>query len=143
MLQHKELKQRLAQDYSYAATKMREAATPAKKLFYFSIFYAEAQRVLNWEWDRDLALVYQVTQQTYNQINATTQNPVLGILPVDGAILYEQLTKTASDLATYFEKTDDDTNSKELCQILGRLAELAYVSSGNGSYLYEKGLIKI
>jgi hypothetical protein len=137
----KELRQRLAQEYRYAATRMQQEAHPAKKLFYFSIFFGEASRILNLEWDRDLALIFMVTQQTHTQISATTQAQAFSLLPIQGATVYEQLTKTASDLAGYTEKTKEGPK-EELCQILGRFAEITYAVSGNGSYLHEKGLIK-
>jgi hypothetical protein len=136
----KEYRQRLAKEYRYAVTKMQEAQ-PAKKLFYFSVFWAEAQRVLNFEWERDLSLIYTVTHHVHTQI--TAQAPISGQLPIDLATAYEKLTQVASDLAAYFEKTENENTGEELCQLLGRLAEIAYVVSGNGSYLYEKGLIKL
>ncbi len=138
----KEFRQRLAKEYRYAATRMQQEAHPAKKLFYFSAFFGEAQRILNQEWDRDLALIFMVTQQTHTQITAMAQTPVFSVLPIQWAAVYEQLTKTASDLATYTEKKEDEGSGEELCQILGRFAEITYAVSGNGSYLYEKGLIK-
>jgi hypothetical protein len=138
-----EFRQRLAKEYHYAATRMQQEMQPAKKLFYFSVFFGEAQRVLNWEWDRDLVLIYTVTQQAHAQINPTTQVPMFGLLPIEGAIVYEKLTQVASDLSAYFEKTENEGSREELCQILGRLAELSYVVAGNGSYLYEKGIIKL
>ncbi len=138
-----EFRQRLIKEYRYAVTKMQDVSQPAKKLFYFSVFFAEAQRVLNWEWDRDLALIYMVTHQAHTQINSTMQTPTLGLLPIDGATIYEKLTQAASDLAAYFEKAENDDSKKELCQILGRLAEITYVVSGNGSYLYEKGFVNL
>lgn len=141
---HKELKQRLANEYRHAATRMQEVTDPAKKMFYFSVFFGEAQRVLNWEWDRDLALIHMVTHQVYTQIRPTTQTPILGgLLPIDATTVYEKLTQVASDLAAYFEKTENDDSREELRQILGRFAEIAYVVSGNGSYLYEKGLVNL
>ncbi len=134
-------RQRLATECRYAVTRMRQEIGPARKLYYFSVFYGEAQRILNSEWDPDIALIQMVTQQTYNQINS--QIPSLGTtIPIDATIVYEQLTKVASDLANYFEKTEDETTREELYQILSRLAEIAYVTGGNGAYLYEKGLIK-
>ena len=142
MLLCKEFRQRLAKEYQYAATRMQQEAHPAKKLFYFSIFFGEAQRILNLEWDRDLSLIFMVTQQTYAQVNPTTQAPVFSLLPIQGATIYEQLTKTASDLATYTEKEEKKGGKEELCQILGRFAEITYAVSGNGSYLHERGLIK-
>ena len=136
----KEYRQRLAKEYRYAVTKMQEPQ-PARKPFYFSVFFGEAQRVLNLEWNRDLALIYTVTLHVYTQI--TAQAPLSGQLPIDVATVYEKLTQVASELAMYFEKTEDEDSREELCQILGRFAEIAYVVSGNGSYLYEKGLINL
>lgn len=136
----KELRQRLAKEYRYAATKMQEVA-PERKMFYFSVLFGEAQRTLNIEWDRDLVLLHNVTQYSYNQINA--QMPFLGTtLPVKVSTIYEKLTEATSDIATCFEKEENETSKEEFYQILGRIAEIAYVTVGNGSYLYEKGAIK-
>lgn len=137
-----ELRQRLAKEGRYAVTKMQEETQPAKKLFYFSVFFGEAQRILNWEWNRDLALIHMVTQHVHTQINTTMQMPTL-MQMAPWAIVYDKLTQVASDLAAYFEKTENDGSGEELCQILGRFAEIAYVVSGNGSYLYEKGSFKL
>jgi hypothetical protein len=139
----KEYRQRLAREYRYAVTKMQETQ-PARKLFYFSVFFGEAQRVLNLEWSRDLALIYTVTLHAHTQINATIQAPGLGqVLPIDWTKVFEKLTQIADGLAAYYEKAENDANKEEMYQTLGRLAEIAYMVSGNGSYLYEKGLIKL
>ena len=139
---HKELRQRLASDYRYALTKIQESPQPARKLFYFSVIFSEAQRVLNLEWNRDLALIYAVGFHTHSQINAGVQQSVLQALPIDWTVVFNKLALVTSDLAAYFEKTENE-GSEELCQILGRFAEVAYTVSGNGSYLYEKGFIKL
>jgi hypothetical protein len=138
----KELRQHIAQEFRYAATKMQEVTQPAKKLYYFSVLFSEVQRVLNWEWDRDLVLVFTVTQHTHTQINAAIQTPAAGLLPIDWKTINDKLTQVASDLATYYENKENDDNRKEIYQILGRIAEISYAISGNGSYLYEKGAFK-
>ena len=135
----KEYKQRLANEYRYAAERMREEKEPARKLFYFSVFFGEAQRVLNWEWDKDLALIYMVTRQVHNQVNQMTQSPALMMLPINGAAVNEKLTEAAGDLASIFEKPH--ASKEELYSILSQLSEIAYIVTGNGSYLYEKGMI--
>ena len=138
-----EFRQRLAKEYRYAVTKMQEVPQPANKLFYFSVFFGEAQRVLNLEWNRDLALIYTVTQHFYTQINTTIQMPGMGqVLPIDWTTIYDKLTQVSSDLTAYFENPENKDSREELCQILGRFAEIAYAVNGNGSYLCEKGLIK-
>ena len=99
--------------------------------------------MLNLEWNRDLVLIYTVTQHAYTQINATIQAPGVGqVLPIDWIKVYEKLTQAADGLAAYYEMAENDASKEGMYQTLGRLAEIAYMVSGNGSYLYEKGLIK-
>lgn len=136
-----ELQRRLTEEYRYAVTKMQQSTQPPRKLFYFSVFFGEAQRVLNFEWNRDLALIYTVTFHAYTQINTAMQSPLLTQSPIDWTAVYDKLTLAASDLTAYLEKAKNN-GSEELCQILGRLAEISYVVSGNGIYLYEKGSFK-
>lgn len=138
----KEYRQRLAKEYRYAAAKITEVQQLPQKLFYFSILFGEAQRILNFEWDRDLALVHTVTVRAHEQINGAL-SPAAAAVPVDWATVKEVLAKTTSDLAMFFESSIDKIDHGELCQILGRIAEVSYMVSGNGSYLYEKGVIKI
>ena len=141
---HKEIQQRIAGEFRYAATKMQEATTADKKLFYFSITFGEVQRSLNWEWNTDLALIHMVTHQVHAQINATMQvPPLMQTLPTDWATIFDKMTQDASDLATYFEKAENEGSKEELYRILGHFAEIAYAVSGNGSYLYEKGAFKL
>jgi hypothetical protein len=137
----KELRQRLANEYRYAANKMKEAP-PERKMFYFSVLFGEAQRVLNFEWDRDLALLYTVSQQSYNLISA--QGPMLGtVLSVTTSTIFEKLTQITADLATYYEGTENKVNKEEFYQILGALAEVTYAANGNGSFLVERGILKL
>ena len=141
MLKREEFRQRLAQEYRYAATKMQESPQPDQKLYYFSVLWGEAQRVLNWEWNRDLALIYMAANHTYSQVNLLMQPQVLSVSPIDVSAVFTALIQATFDLATYLEKAGD--NTEELHQILGRFAEISYVANGNGSYLHEKGLIKL
>ncbi len=139
-----EFRLRLANEYRYAVTKMQQAPDLNKKMYYFSAFFGEGQRVLNWEWDRDLALIYTVTQFVHTQINMIVQVPGLGqTLPIDWITLCDKLGNTASELASYFEKKENQTNREDLLQILGVLAEIGYAVNGNGSYLLEKGSFTI
>jgi hypothetical protein len=137
----KELQLRLIEEYRYAVTRMQQEAQPTRKLFYFSVFYGEAQRILNFEWNRDLALIYAVTFHVYTQINTAMPSAALTQLTVDWPVVYDKLTLAASDLVAYLEKAEGE-GSEELCQILGRLAEISFLVSGNGVYLYEKGSFK-
>ncbi|MGD0353285.1 MAG: hypothetical protein ABSB38_07305 [Dehalococcoidia bacterium] len=139
-----EFRQRLEKEYRYAVTKMQEVTQLASKLFYFSVFFGEAQRVLNWEWNTDLALIHMVTKQVYTEINTTIQMSGPGQTPpIDWTTVSDKLTQVASDLATHFERAENEGSKEELHRILGHFAEVAYAVSGNGSYLYEKGSFKL
>ena len=128
-------------DSRYAVTKMQQSPELERKLFYFSVLFGEAQRVLNWEWNTDLALIHMITQQVHAQVNRLLQTPgLLQTLPIDLRIVFDKLTQVASALATYFEKAE---NKEELHRILGGLAEISFATTGNGSYLYDKGAFKL
>jgi predicted sugar kinase len=137
-------RKRLAEEYRYAANKMQNETQIPKKLFYFTVLFSEAQRMLNLEWDSDLVLLFVVTQNLHTQVNATMQMPMVGgVIPIDWAGFLAKLTQLVSDLASYFEKAGGDSSKEELHNIFGRLAEATYAVSGNGSYLLEKGSFKL
>ena len=135
-----EFRERIANEYRYAVTKMQETKDPTKKLFYFSVLFGGAQRILNWEWNRDLVLIHAATQHVYSQFNSVMQTPAGQIFPIDWANVFDKLTQIANDLATYFEK---DGNKEELYEVLIRCAEISYAVTGNGSYLNERGDFKL
>jgi hypothetical protein len=140
---HKELRESFAGECRYAVTKMQEATPAAKKLFYFSVFFSEAQRLLNLEWDNNISLINIVTLQTHTQINVALQNPAIGqVLPIDWEKVFDRLTIVSTDLTAYLEKSQDEDNPEMFCQILGQFTEISYVVQGHGSYLYEKGTFK-
>jgi hypothetical protein len=140
----KELREHLAGEFRYALGKMQKEQNPTKKLFYFSIFFAEPQRLIGLEWDSNLALIGMVIQQVHTQISVNIQNPVIvQSLPIDWQIVFAKLTEGANDLTTYFENAEDKEDQKRLCDILGQITKISFVVSGHGSYLLEKGTIKL
>ena len=77
------IRRRLAQEYKYAATRMQKSPNPIDKLYFFSVFYGEANRALNWSWDRDLALAHMVLKTATEQINSRSPRLRLSF-PVKG-----------------------------------------------------------
>jgi hypothetical protein len=135
MLQE-ELYQRLLREYRNAANKMKETPIPARKMFYFSVLYSETQRVLNWQWDRELVIIYTIMQHTHAQVNAGIQaHAATQALPLDWQELLDKLTILTEEFTDCFEKQEN------IYDTLGKFAELSYASSGNGSYLLDKGEI--
>lgn len=136
-----ELRQRLVDEGRISVAKMGGAESPREYLYYFSVFFGEAVRVLNWHWDAELALIWSVIQHTYNAISARASAIGQGDTVVElSPEFFGALIQTAGELVNYFERPSDET---ELTRILGRFAELAYVTTGNGYYLLEKGMIKL
>lgn len=136
-----ELQQRLAEEYRYAANKISESKDPNRILYYFSIFYGEAQRILNFQWDADLALIHMATHYIYNNARALIQSPNASIIPFNAKVFFDGLAQIASDIAEYFETGKDNIN--ELHDILGRIAKIGYTTTGNGAYLFERGIINL
>jgi len=142
----KNLHQRLAEEFRFIADKMHEENDPARKLYLFSGMYGEANRLLNWTWDRDLVLLHNVLQNTHQLFSGRLQAVASGdrAFRLSGE-LFELLTQAADDLAEYMlaEYMEEEGQKPDLCELLGRFAELSYATTGNGNYLSEKGLLKL
>jgi len=136
------LHERLARELRFAADQMQQEDNYSRKLYFFSAIHSEIGRVLNWMWSRELVLIHNVLQDTHQRISSR-----LGAISVGQEriirlpeMVFELLDKAANDVAEYVEQHGED---KDLCELLGRFAELGYATTGNGYYLIEKGLIKL
>ena len=138
MLLPDDLHKRLADEYRFAADKMAASKDPQRQLYFFSVFFGEAVRLLNWTWDRDLVLLHNILRDTHQQINGRLQGGE-AVIRIQSDLM-NALNQAANDLATHVENKG---SSQELHDLLGRFAELSYLSTGNGSYLFEKGHIKL
>jgi len=133
------LRARLANEFRFAAEKMADTHDLAAKLYFFSAFYGELNRALNQSWSPELGLAHLVLHRVHEQITGRVNMPTPGTgIP---AGFPAELDRVANELAELFGgKQIDDAR---LYQLLARTAELGYVSTGNGYYLYLKGQIKI
>jgi hypothetical protein len=122
---------------------MEVSPNPLRKLYFFSILYGEAQRVLNMHWDSSLGLIHMVTSVAYRSIDmrakaiAQRAEPVISL----NEDYWKALTDVCRGLAEYVESDDD--NSALLLGLLARMADLSYMTTGNGYYLHMKGEIKV
>ena len=132
-------KERLAQEYRLAAEKMQNTADADQKLYYFSVVSSEAGRVLNWAWDSELALLFLVCQGAHQTLGVRANNIRSGN---DRGIQFPNdwqgaLTGVTTQLADLFSAEVID--SERLLTLLATIAGLAYITTGNGYYLYLKG----
>jgi len=137
------LRKRLAAEFDFAAQQMAKSPDLVTKLYFYSAFFGEVERVLNQQWDANLSLLHLVLFYSHTTMMARTNMLITGADRVIGIPneFPDALTKTAAELASLFQSEDVDEG--KLLMILSRLAELAYVTQGNGHYLYLKGKIKL
>ncbi len=136
------LRNRLAREFRFAADGMAGSPDMQQRLYFFSVFYGELNRVLNLSWSPELVLAHTVLKETTQQISGRVNTPTVGT-PNDGIPkgLSEAVDRLANDLADCFAAPE--VEEAKLYQALARAAELGYVATGNGYYLYLKGAIKI
>ena len=137
----KQVHKRLASEFRLAASSIAESQDIADKLYFFSVFYGETGRQLNMHWDADLALLNVVTQAASGQIGARAQIPKTmptGGFP-DGFL--QAIDEVSEELAVVFGEAEIDV--ARLYAAITRIAELTYLVSGNGIYLYAKGMIRL
>lgn len=129
----------IVNEFAYVIKKMRGEKDPSKKLYYFSAAYGVIFRILNLEFDSTLNVIHFVLNGTYssinNRLNIMGQGIEMGVgIPTE---LFTELENTTEAIARAIEEDADPLESLE------KLAVLSYVTSGNGYYLYEKGLLKL
>lgn len=135
---------RLAEEFRFAADRMKTASDVQSKMWFFSAFYGETTRILNVWWNPELALLHMVLQEAFRIINinaieyAASGGRAIGFPAKE---LPEVLTAITFDLAELFQQKKVDET--KLYNILTRLAELTYATTGNGRYLLTKGSINL
>jgi len=125
-------------DFRFASKMMQSVTYAEQKLFHFSATFGTLLRVFNMQYDPQLVFAYLVFNSAYATINARiaaikTGDPTIEI-PED---FFPKLAMTINDFADKIDRKMDTF------EILQRVAELSYISTGNGFYLFQKGLLKL
>ena len=133
------MKSELTNEINFVVKQMREVSSPAEKLYFFSALYGIAQRIINFEYDPELTFIYQVLQFVYNTINAKVSMVGIGQRAPIGIPdnLFNNLENSLAEMAYNIERGADTY------QQLQAMVNLAYSTTGNGYYLYLKGMLKI
>jgi len=134
-----DVQERLAKEYRFIATKIREETEPLRKGYFFSALFTEISRILNWHWDRDLVLLHWVLQATHSNLVPRMQPSSPAYNARLAKLLSERLAKVVEDLAVYMEK---GAKEPKLYELIGRVAEIGYLSTNHGGYVIEKGLVQ-
>ena len=133
-------KKTLVDELRYVASGLlkKESEIPTK-LYVYSAAHAVVNRVFNIEFDPDLILIHAILQNTYIEIRNAFDNIASGrekvIMIPEG--LFNFLAQSLQDLADVIAKDGDVTPH------LKKIAIAGYATTGNGYYLYQKGILKL
>lgn len=129
----------LIDEFEYIANRLKKESEIPNKLYVYSAAYSVAYRVLNIDFDPELVLIHNILRNTYTQINNTFGGIIAGAEKVitipEG--LFSFLAQSLQDLADTISKDGDITIP------LGKIAIASYAITGNGYYLYQKGILKL
>lgn len=132
------LRQELVKELRYVVDRVRTESDPRKKIYFFSGAYGHIQRVFNIDFDPQLLLMHFILNGAYEILRGRTDAMILGrdtLIDIPEAVL-NGLCDALEELAKEIE-SDRDTYLT-----LQRIVSLAYIGTGNGYYLYQKGVIK-
>ena len=129
----------IVQEFRYIAKKIKQTENNEEKLYYFSGSQGMVSRILNIEFDLSLIFIHHILQTAHGTLSNTLKSIISGQervikLPEN---LFERLAKELQQLSNEIEK------DKDFYSTLANISVLAYVGTGNGYYLYQKGLLKI
>lgn len=134
-----QLKEKFLEEVNYSVEKMEKTSDPLQKLYYFSATYGVIQRLFNIEYNQDLVFAHFILSEAYKsfagriRIFKDNQDTTIPLLVEQ----MERLTNLTKELAKRIE------GNKDLTDTLKKFVILAYSTTGNGFYLYEKGILKI
>jgi len=135
----KGMQSKFVNEIRFVAEHMETASTAQEKAYFYSAMPGMAQRIVNFEYDPELIFVHQVGQMVYNTINAwlpsvASKQVMVGSL---AETIFPGLILALGEMATSIEQGQNTHYA------LQKMVNLAYSTTGNGRYLYLKGLLKI
>lgn len=131
------MKETLVSELRLVAEKMKEEEDIRKKNYFFSATYGTVNRIFNINFDPELVLVHNVLNMSYSTADALLRSIERGeerIIQIPDNF-FDKLASLTEELATAIEE------DKNIYGVLQKIAALSYSLTGNGYYLYQKGLM--
>ena len=137
----KQYKEIIIEELNNVAIKMKESDDITEKMYFFSAAYGMVHRIFNLEFNPTLVLIHTILNTAYSTISGRIEAATRG---QDRAVkipkgLFDSLQETIMDIADNISKDDEN----ELFKNLRKIANLSYSTTGNGYYLFQKGMLKI
>lgn len=129
----------IVDEFLYVANRLKGESPIADRIYAYSAAYSVVNRVLNIEFEPTLILMHSVLQTSHAQINNTVGAIATGAEKVITIHkdLFDYLAQSLLDLAVAISEDGD------ILTPLGRVAIAGYIMTGNGYYLYQKGVLKL
>ena len=133
-----EIKRLLLEEFEYAIKKMEDTEDPIRQLYYFSATFGVIHRIFNIEYHPELIFIHFILEKTHkaftDRLNAIAANDrTVPVTPEH----FSKVVNLTKDLANKIESNENFVDT------LKEFIILAYSTSGNGFYLYDKGVLKI
>lgn len=136
-----ENKKIITQEFFKVYSLMNDTNDISEKLYYFSATFAMVSRVLNIQYDPTLVIIHSVLLTSHSNINSFLSNII-------------NTKKTFYEFPdNYFKMIEDNlkeltiaieqNNKTSIYEALEKYSVLGYIATGNGNYLYKKGMLKI
>jgi len=117
---------------------MKSVNTLEEKLFFLSAVYGAAHRIMNIQYDSELAFIHHVVNAAYGMMHANLvsikQGQGVNTFPKD---VFDKLENALEELVVKIEK------GGKTYPVLEKISNLAYSTTGNGYYLYLKGMLNL
>ncbi len=132
-------KKLILDEFEYVLESMAGTESMEEKLYLFSALYGVVNRVMNIEFDSDLIFLHHVLSAAHTAFSVrhdAMKNKKAFPLHITKEI-FDKLFLLIGKLYDCLK------NNTEIDEILKGLIVLAYTTTGNGYYLYQKGLIRL
>nr|QNO55983.1 hypothetical protein KICHMFME_00007 [Methanosarcinales archaeon ANME-1 ERB7]QNT35761.1 hypothetical protein MCFLDGBP_00009 [uncultured Methanosarcinales archaeon] len=134
-----EFKKLLIDELKTVAKKVSEEKDFKKKNYFFSGAFGTVSRIFNFDFDHELILIHSVLNLAYGVIDTLQKRIERGeeeVIEIPDKF-FDKLADLTKELALAID------NDENVYEVLQKIAVHSYILSGNGYYLYQKGIIKI
>jgi glutamine synthetase adenylyltransferase len=128
----------IVNEINFVINKMDGSKTAEDKIYYFSAINAVFQRIFNIEYDPTLVFAFIILRDTHTHFLQRLQSRKQGETSV---LLTEEHLSRLSDLTR--ELLSKIERNENIDDTLKKYVILYYSTTGNGYYLFQKGLIQI
>jgi hypothetical protein len=133
------LKGHALREFEFVLLKLKEKIPLDERLYYYSALFGEVYRIMNIECSRDLIFLHHALNTVHTAFQTRLQAITRGAerpIMIDDKMI-EVLISLTNALS---ERIRDDKDSTDICI---DLLTLAYATTGNGFYLYQKGELEL